>query len=265
VSKDQRPCLRNFYLRVLKKGFLELFTTTFMIEAFQLFLTDRTLAGVLHLPEKRQSSPWVVVCHGLFSSMASEKFTHLAELLCRSGIAALRFDFSGCGASTGSIADTTVTRRLQELEAVVGFADSHAALGRDCALMGSSLGGFVGLLFAARRPFKALSLWATPYDLAVIKDNIPTQELRLLKPDFFTDAAGYCLDARQIDIPMQIIHGTRDEIVPVSHADRLCSRDNPRHQLVIIPGADHSISKPQHRKKALDASCLWLQQHLNCA
>ena len=180
----------------------------------------------------------------------------------RSGIAALRFDFSGCGASTGSIADTTVSRRLQELEAVVGFADSHAALGRDCALMGSSLGGFVGLLFAARRPFKALSLWATPYDLAVIKDNIPAQELQRLKPGFFTDAAGYRLDARHTDIPIQIIHGTHDEIVPVSHADRLCSRDNPLNQCVIIPGADHTISNPEHRKKALGECCAWFQQHL---
>jgi alpha-beta hydrolase superfamily lysophospholipase len=233
-----------------------------MIASFQLSVSDRVLAGALHLPDGRQSSPWVVLCHGLFSSMASEKFTRLAELLCRSGIAALRFDFSGCGASTGSIADTTVTRRLQELEAVVGFADSHPALSPDCALMGSSLGGFVGLLFAARRPFKALSLWATPYDLAVIKDNIPPQELQRLKPGFFTDAAGYRLDAGHSDIPLQIIHGTLDEIVPVSHAGRLCSMDDPCHQCVIIPGADHTISNPEHRKKALDKCCAWLQQHL---
>ena len=233
-----------------------------MIASFQLNVSDRVLAGALHLPDGRLSFPWVVLCHGLFSSMASEKFALLAAMLCRSGIAALRFDFSGCGASTGSIADTTVSRRLQELEAVVGFADSHAALGCDSALMGSSLGGFVGLLFAARRPFKALSLWATPHDLAVIKDNIPAQELQRLKPDFFTDAADYRLDARHSDIPMQIIHGTHDEIVPVSHADRLCSRDNPRHQCVIIPGADHTISNPEHRKEALDKCCAWFQQHL---
>lgn len=232
-----------------------------MIASVQLNLSDRVIAGALHLPDGSQTSPWVVLCHGLFSSMASEKFTHLAELLCGSGIAALRFDFSGCGASTGSIADTTVSRRLQELEAVVGFADSHTALGRECALMGSSLGGFVGLLFAARHPFKALSLWATPYDLAVIKDNIPAQELQRLKPGFFTDAAGYRLDARH-NIPIQIIHGSRDEIVPVSHADRLCSRDNHLNQCVIIPGADHTISNPQHRKKALGECCVWFLQHL---
>jgi alpha-beta hydrolase superfamily lysophospholipase len=195
--------------------------------------------------------------------MASEKFTVLSEMLSRSGIAALRFDFSGCGASTGTIADTTVSRRLLELEAVVCFADNHTALGRDCALMGSSLGGFVALLFAKGRSFKALSLWATPYDLATIKTNIPAQDLQRLKPEFFTDAGEYQLDVHQTDIPMQIIHGTCDKIVPVSHADRLYKENDPRHQCVIIPDADHSISRPQHRKIALDASVRWFEQQLN--
>jgi len=234
-----------------------------MIELFQLTVAKRILAGALHLPAGRQSAPWVVLCHGLFSSMASEKFTALAELLSQSGIAALRFDFSGCGASTGTIADTTVSRRLQELEAVVRFADNHTALGRDCALMGSSLGGFVALLFAEGRSCKALSLWATPYDLAIIKDNIPSQDLQRLKPEFFTDAGGYHLDVHTTDTPMQIIHGTCDEIVPVSHANKLYKKNNPCHQCVIIPGADHSISNPQHRKIALDANVRWFKQQLN--
>jgi len=236
-----------------------------MIELFQLTVANCVLAGALHLPAGHQSVPWVVLCHGLFSSMASEKFTVLSEMLSRSGIAALRFDFSGCGASTGTIADTTVSRRLQELKAVVHFAKNHTALGQNCALMGSSLGGFIALLFAEDRSFKALSLWATPYDLATIKTNIPFQDLQRLKPKFFTDAESYHLDAHRTDTPIQIIHGTRDEIVPVSHANRLYTHDNPCNQRVIIPGADHSISKPQHRTIALDACGTWLKQQLDSA
>jgi alpha-beta hydrolase superfamily lysophospholipase len=128
--------------------------------------------------------------------------------------------------------------------------------------MGSSLGGFVALLFAERRPCKALSLWSTPCDLAIIKDNIPPHDLQRLKPGFFTDATRYHLDSSQTTIPLQIIHGTCDEIVPVSHADRLYAGDKARKQRVIIPGADHSISSPQHRKIALEACCRWLTQQL---
>lgn len=233
-----------------------------MIAAFQIPLPDRTIAGVLHTARNCAAAPWVVLCHGLFSSMASEKFTQLAERLCRSGIAALRFDFSGCGASSGSIADTTVTRRLQELDAVVRFAERDHRLGRNSGLMGSSLGGFVGLLYAERRSFKALSVWAAPYELSSIRDNIPPQDLARLKPDFFTDAAGYHLDAGRMHIPLQIIHGSRDAIVPVVHAEKLHAAAPCHSRPVIIDGADHTISDPQHRSIALEACCAWFQQHL---
>jgi alpha-beta hydrolase superfamily lysophospholipase len=256
------PCLQTFYEHVLKKGFLGLFTTSSMIEAFQLSLPDRTIAGALHSTAGRKGLPWVVLCHGLFSSMTSEKFTELAERLSSAGIAALRFDFSGCGASSGSIADTTVTRRLQELAAVVRFAESHGCLGRDCGLMGSSLGGFVGLLYAERRWFNALSTWAAPYDLSIIRNNIPPQDLERLKPEFFTDAARYHLDLQQMQTPLQIIHGSRDAIVPVAHADTLHAAASGRSRTVIIDGADHTISDPRHRSIALDACCAWFQQHL---
>ncbi len=203
-----------------------------------------------------------MLCHGLFSSMASEKFTELAACLCRTGIAALRFDFSGCGASSGSIADTTVTRRLQELDAVVRFAESDHRLGRNSGLMGSSLGGFVALLYAEGRSCNALSVWAAPYELSIIRDNIPPEDLARLKPDFFTDAARYHPAAHRIRIPLQIIHGSRDEIVPVSHAEQLHAAARLISRPVIIEGADHTISDPRHRCIALSACCAWFQQHL---
>jgi len=194
--------------------------------------------------------------------MASEKFTALAELLSRSGIAALRFDHGGCGASTGTIADTTVSRRLQELEAVIRFADNHSSLGRSCGLMGSSLGGFIALLFAGRHPFKALSLWATPYDLAIIKDNIPPEDLQRLKPVFFTDAARYSLEKACTHTPAQFIHGMHDTLVPVDHAEQLYAKNTALHRLIILPGADHTISNEHHRAKALSECCVWFKQHL---
>lgn len=221
------------------------------------------IAGSLHRPGGVcEAAPWVVLCHGLFSSMASEKFTGLAGRLCRAGIAALCFDFSGCGSSTGSIADTTVTRRLQELDAVVRFAEGHACLGPDSGLMGSSLGGFVGLLYAESRLFKAVSVWAAPHELSVIKNNIPPGDLARLKPGFFSDAARYHPSTQSLSAPLQIIHGSRDEVVPVSHAHKLHAAFPGAGRPVIIEGADHTISDPHHRNIALEACCAWFQQHL---
>jgi len=77
---------------------------------------------------------------------------------------------AGVGESTGSISDTTVSRRLKELMAVVAFARQHPSLSTRLGLLGSSLGGYVSLLYAAQDPsVKALSVWAASYNLMELR------------------------------------------------------------------------------------------------
>ena len=91
-------------------------------------LPNRAIHGVLHLP-KRKNPPYVITCHGLFSTMESDKFTAIADAFTNAGIATIRFDFSGCGKSSGNISDTTISRRIEELSKVVDFSKNHPALG----------------------------------------------------------------------------------------------------------------------------------------
>ncbi len=120
-----------------------------MIETFVLRVDNKSICGVLHLP-LLEKPPCVITCHGLFSSKDSDKFLSIARVFTDRGIAVIRFDFSGCGESTGSIADTTVTGRLAELTAVVQFARQHQLPGPRLGLLGSSLGGYLSLLYAAQ-------------------------------------------------------------------------------------------------------------------
>jgi len=87
-----------------------------MEEKIFLNVADRKICVVPHLPEQRPGG-FVITCHGLFSSKDSDKFTGIARRFAAAGLAVIRFDFSGYGESSGHIADTTVTRRLQELAA----------------------------------------------------------------------------------------------------------------------------------------------------
>jgi predicted dienelactone hydrolase len=56
----------------------------------------RLLEGTLRLPQPEAPAPCVVLCHG-FGSYDDDigGFVRLAELLARSGLASLRFSFSG--------------------------------------------------------------------------------------------------------------------------------------------------------------------------
>jgi alpha-beta hydrolase superfamily lysophospholipase len=233
-----------------------------MQEPFILSVEDRKICGVFHFPA-RENPSYVITCHGLFSSKQSEKFTAIADRFTRAGLAVVRFDFGGCGESSGSISDTTVSRRLQELEAVARFAADHPKLGRKFGLMGSSLGGFVALFFASANPVNALSIWATPYDLKEICSNIPEEELAILKKEFFTDAEKYNLSAILDKIStIQIIQGKKDETVPWSHAESIFNGVKDPKELEILPDADHSISRCNDRDRALRISLAWLRRQL---
>jgi len=231
-----------------------------MPESFRLSVENRSICGLLHLPPTAKS-PCVITAHGLFSSKDSDKFISIADYFTRHGLAVIRFDFGGCGESTGSISDTTVSRRLKELTAVVAFARQHPSLSNWLGLLGSSLGGYVSLMYAAQDPaVRALSVWATPYSLLELRQNIPQEELHQLKQDFFIDAAQYHLEPVLSALTsVQIIHGKSDAIVPYTHAQQLFGRVSQPKELHLIPAGDHSLTGPEDRERAIEHSLRWFQ------
>ena len=234
-----------------------------MLKPFVLSVENRYICGILHLPHTK-NPPCVITAHGLFSFKDSDKFISIADYFTRNGLAVIRFDFEGCGESTGSIADTTVSKRLKELKAVVAFARQHPSLSARLGLLGSSLGGYVSLLYAAQDPsVKALSVWAAPYNLLELRHSIPAEDLLRLKQDFFIDAVQYHLEPVLSALTIvQIIHGYNDAIVPYTHAQELFSRVSQPKELHLIPAGDHSLTGPEDRKRAIDHSLRWFQTYL---
>ena len=55
--------------------------------------------------------PVVIICHGFIGSKVGQHriFVKTARELCRAGFAVLRFDYSGCGESTGEYRDTRLS------------------------------------------------------------------------------------------------------------------------------------------------------------
>ena len=231
-------------------------------ELFELNLPDRIIHGALHLPGIKRP-PYVITCHGLFSTMESDKFTAIADAFTKAGIAIIRFDFSGCGKSSGNISDTTISRRIEELEKVVDFSKNHPALGKKFGILGSSLGGYVSLFFASENHVDALSVWATPYDLAETCNNIPENDLKILNQSFFDNASKYNLSSILTKIKnLQVIQGKKDLTVPWQHAEKIYNTAKYPKKLVFFPEGDHSISERYDRKKAVNESLNWILNRL---
>ncbi len=221
------------------------------------------IAGILHLPE-RNDSPCVIASHGLLSSKDSEKYIALGKRLSKEGMAMLRFDFRGIGESEGRLEDDSVSRRIDDLSAAIDWMRNYPGLGRRIGLLGSSLGGYISLFKAAAdREVRAVVIWATPFHLDDLGSKNQDPEYVLPGRDFFEDLPKHRL------LPVlpkvsncMIIHGERDELVPVDQAWEIFQGLNGPKEIHILEGADHRLTQPSHRQRALDLTVDWFTKFL---
>lgn len=224
---------------------------------------SQKIAGVLHLPD-RNSPPFVIASHGLLSSKESEKYIALGEKLANEGIAMLRFDFRGIGESEGKLEDDTVSRRIGDLEAAIDFMLTRAGLGKRVGLLGSSLGGYVSLLEAAgSREIRAVVTWATPFHLDDLEKKERAEEHPLPRAVFFKDLPRHHLGLALPKISScMVIHGERDELVPVDQAWEIFQGLNGPKEIHVIESADHRLTEPIHRQRAMDLTAEWFRKFL---
>jgi len=224
-------------------------------------VTGGVLALVLHLPE-RQPSPCVVACHGLSASKDSDKYLLLGDELPAAGLALARFDFRGCGESSGVEEETTIATRIEDVETVLAFLGAHPRLDGRFGLLGSSLGGFVALHVAARRPGLPVVTWNAPASLTELA-NDDLEEGRGLGVPFALEYATGRYALAPPGLPMHlVVHGEADEVVGLEHSASLHEMATEPCELLLIPGGDHRLTDPAHRKHAVAASRDWLRQFL---
>jgi len=206
------------------------------------------LAGVWHAPD-RDTDRSAIVAHGLLSGKDSPKHRQVCERLTAAGIAALRFDFAGRGESEGSLAELTPAGEVEDLRAAVAALRARDA--REISLVGSSLGGAVAMLVAADdTDIRALVTIAAPARLprqprpswGPLEDPARGEGLGA---GFFADAARHDIPAAaaRVRAPWLVLHGARDDVVPVEDA-RVLAAANPGARLVVHPEAGHRFSEP---------------------
>lgn len=232
-----------------------------MTERHTITVEGGRLALVLHLAAAART-PCVVACHGLAASKDSDKYLLLGSELPPAGLALARFDFRGCGESTGREEDTTVASRVADVEAVLASLAGHPRLNGRVGLLGSSLGGFVALYVAAGRPGTPVVTWNAPGALA----RLATADLARtpgLGPAFALEyATGRHAVAPRGVASHLVIHGDADEVVPLEHGIALHAAAAEPRDLMIIAGGDHRLTDPGHRQQALTASRAWFLRHL---
>jgi pimeloyl-ACP methyl ester carboxylesterase len=121
---------------------------------------DVTLAGTLTLPPTEGRHPAIVLVSGsgpqdrdesLGAGIAIRPFRLLADALTREGVAVLRYDDRGVGASTGTFSTATVSDFAADAEAALAFLSARDDADPDrLGLLGHSEGGLVAAMLGAR-------------------------------------------------------------------------------------------------------------------
>jgi dipeptidyl aminopeptidase/acylaminoacyl peptidase len=226
------------------------------VERHRVPIAGGALALVLHLPAS-PSAPCVVACHGLNASKDGDKYLLLGDTLPTAGLALARFDFRGCGESSGVEAETTIASRIEDVEAVLACLGTHPRLDGRFGLLGSSLGGFVALHVARSRTRFPVVTWNTPASLTELA-NDDLEEGRSLGVPFALEysTGRYALAPSEVAGHL-IVHGDADEVVGLDHGVALHERAAEPCELVVIHDGNHRLTDPAHRQHVIALSRDW--------
>jgi uncharacterized protein len=174
----------------------------------------------------------VLLCHGNAGNVG-DRLPHV-ELLTAAGFDVLAFDYRGYGRSTGRPSEQGLYRDARA---------ARDALQRQAGVdparvfyLGESLGGAVALALALELPPAGLILQSA---FTSVRD-MARLHYPLIPPALVPDAYPSLRRIGRLRAPLLVLHGERDEIVPVMHADALLEAAAGPKRMQHFAGAGHN-------------------------
>jgi alpha/beta superfamily hydrolase len=244
---------------------------------------QQSLSAVLHIPHGERS-PGVILCHGFMGNKIGQHrlFVKTARHLADKGFAVLRFDYSGCGDSTGDHIDLSLYHQIMETKDAISFMDNHPSVIKgNLTVLGLSMGACVAALTASGdNRVNRLILWAPvarPFEdlLGIVGYEHMNKVIESGCSDFngFELGQEFFKSLRTTN-PLEeiksyqgdcfIIHGSGDAEVDSENAKMYyevlkTGKNRGKHWLRIIPGADHTFSSILWEKQLLESTLEFLE------
>jgi pimeloyl-ACP methyl ester carboxylesterase len=247
------------------------------IRQFRLPVGTPQAVREIAIEQRDGGAPGIFWLGGFRSDMMGSKAMALDALGAEHALAVTRFDYSGHGVSGGDFTDGTISRWLEEAEAV--FATTTGPQ----IIVGSSMGGWIALLLVRamlRRGdtrVQGMVLVAPAVDMTheLIPQKLSAEETSALETQGYVDRPSQYSDdpyrytqalledgkqhlllgtVIETGCPVVVLQGGQDPDVPQAHAIKFVTHllHDPV-TLTLIPDGDHRLSRPEDLERLRDA------------
>ncbi len=238
------------------------------------------LSGRLETPADGRALGYALFAHCFTCGKNLKAVVNVSRSLTASGLAVLRFDFTGLGDSEGDFANTTFSSNVADLLAAAGYLESEFEAPQ--LLVGHSLGGAAVLHAAKSLPsVRAVVTLAAPsapdHVLRLLSDSIDDIErdgsARVevggrafrIKRDFLEDLDRTRMTEAAVGLkrPLLIMHSPVDEIVGIENAQELYLQAKHPKSFISLDRADHLLSDKADSEYAGAVIGAWVKRYLD--
>lgn len=237
------------------------------------------IEGYLTKPiNAKANAPAIILPHGGPMARDDSGFDYWSELFANHGYVVFQPNFrgsSGYGYEFEMAAIEGWGNAMQDdlQDAAHWLIEQNIVDKNKMCIAGASYGGYAALMAAVKHgeDFKCAASFAGVSDIELIISNARRfTNNEVVKKQFGTDddkleSASPVNFAKKINIPILLIHGTDDRVVPVRHSRDMASEledydKNVRY--VEIDDANHHLSVQKHRIQTLEEMLNFFDEHL---
>ncbi|VAV94950.1 Bll2902 protein [hydrothermal vent metagenome] len=242
-------------------------------------VSGEKLAAALELPRGRPRA-YALFAHCFTCSKDIKAAREIARTLCASGIAVLRFDFTGLGGSEGDFANTNFSSNVDDLVSAADFLRDE--FDAPALLIGHSLGGAAAIVAAAQMPeIKGVVVIGAPAqaDHVVMQISERHEEIKrqgfahvslagrpfTIKSQFLEDLSGQnVLNAvAALKKPLLVMHAPHDQTVGIDNATKIFAAAKHPKSFISLDTADHLLSKAGDARYAASVLAAWAERYLD--
>jgi uncharacterized OsmC-like protein/alpha/beta superfamily hydrolase len=237
-----------------------------------------TLAARLDLPSVKPRA-YALFAHCFTCSKDIFAASRISAALAEHGVATLRFDFTGLGASEGEFANTNFSSNVEDLVAAAEWLRETRSA--PALLVGHSLGGAAVLAAAGHVPeARLVATIGAPADAEHVIENFSAHldqieqtgqaEVSLagrpftIRKQFLDDVRGVDLARKiaRLKRALVVFHAPLDQTVGIDNASKIFSAAKHPKSFVSLDGADHLLTRKQDAVFVANTLAAWVERVL---